>query len=113
MWSRFIRGTSSLPKPKANFFVTQSEAHLPANKRKVLYRSKQTGFLELDLILGNWAEKNLPKMTEQQVEEYEKLISCEVPELYKWLSGQENPPKNVDGKLFRQIKESVFSGTAT
>ncbi|GJQ08485.1 hypothetical protein GpartN1_g276.t1 [Galdieria partita] len=84
---------------------------LPINRRKLLYRSKQTGFLELDLILGGWAEENLPKLSEIEVQEYEKLIHSEVPDLYSWLSGQQKPPEQVDGNIFRRIRESVLNGT--
>lgn len=102
---------SILKVPNRGFNSIQQGSSLPVNKRKLLYRSKQTGFLELDLILGNWAEKNLPTLSESETQEYERLIHCEVPDLYSWLSGQQKPPEQVDGDIIRRIRESVLSGT--
>ena len=31
--------------------------------KKLLYRSKQRGWLEVDLILGSWASKNLKNLS--------------------------------------------------
>jgi succinate dehydrogenase flavin-adding protein (antitoxin of CptAB toxin-antitoxin module) len=32
-----------------------------------VYRSKQRGFLELDLVLGNWVEENIRSMDELRI----------------------------------------------
>lgn len=40
----------------------------PIERRKqLLYRSKQRGWLELDLIMGSWAEKNLDVLNDEQL----------------------------------------------
>ena len=45
---------------------------LDATRRKLLYRSKQRGWLEVDLILGKWATEFVPTLTA------EELIQCVV-----------------------------------
>lgn len=40
----------------------------PQTASKLAYRSKQRGFLELDLLVGLWAEKAIPKMDRPQLQ---------------------------------------------
>lgn len=39
------------------------------------YRSSKTGFRELDLILGSFAEENLDLLSEKELKEYEQMLS--------------------------------------
>ena len=41
---------------------------LDATRRKLLYRSKQRGWLEMDIMLGNWAAANLPRLQEAELQ---------------------------------------------
>jgi len=41
---------------------------------KLLYRSKQRGFLELDLLMGLWAEENIPQMDMRMMEEFSAVL---------------------------------------
>lgn len=72
----------------------------PELRRKVLvnrllYRSRQRGFLEMDLLVGIWAEKQIPQLSENMLQQFEIVLDQENPDLYKWLTGQEQPPQDV------------------
>jgi len=62
---------------------------------KLLYRSKQRGFLELDLLMGLWAEENIPKMDMHTMEEFSAVLDQENPDMFKWLTGQEQAPETM------------------
>lgn len=51
----------------------------------MLYRCRQRGLLELDLIIGVWAEENIAKLNAEELDELERIIDLENPDLLKWL----------------------------
>ena len=80
----------------------------PALRRKVminrlLYRSRQRGFLEMDLLVGIWAEKQIPQLSEDNLLQFELILDQENPDLYKWLTGQERPPADIANNTAYQV----------
>ncbi len=80
----------------------------PELRRKVLvnrllYRSRQRGFLEMDLLVGIWAEKQIPQLSENMLQQFEIVLDQENPDLYKWLTGQEQPPQDVAENAAYQV----------
>ena len=53
-----------------------------------VHMSEQRGFLELDLIVGGWAEANLPSLSAAELKDFAVVLDQENPELFKWLTGQ-------------------------
>ncbi|CEK10603.1 FAD assembly factor SdhE [Legionella hackeliae] len=62
----------------------------PLRKAKFLWQCRR-GMLELDLILARFANNYLEKLTDEQLDAFDKLLGCIDPELYSWLMGYETP----------------------
>nr|AKM76888.1 ankyrin repeat family protein [Francoa sonchifolia] len=74
----------------------------------ILYRSKQRGFLELDLVLGKWVEEHVHSMDENGIKFLLHVLDLENPDLWKWLTGQEQPPETVNNNpVFTAVWDRV------
>eukprot|EP00735_Rhodelphis_limneticus_P001976 TRINITY_DN12714_c0_g1::TRINITY_DN12714_c0_g1_i1::g.13514::m.13514 TRINITY_DN12714_c0_g1::TRINITY_DN12714_c0_g1_i1::g.13514 ORF type:complete len:133 (+),score=3.68,sp/B3MI37/SDF2A_DROAN/35.37/1e-11,Sdh5/PF03937.11/3.2e-19 TRINITY_DN12714_c0_g1_i1:104-502(+) len=85
--------------------------NLTPTQRRILYRSKQRGWLEVDLILGTWARNNIDSLTGERLVEYEKLLDeVETIDLFRWLQKIQPPPPEWDTPMIREIMEFAFNG---
>lgn len=66
-----------------------------AFRKRLLYRSKQRGWLEVDLLLGSWADANLGKLSMEQLRAYERILNMETVDLFNCLQGKEAPPEHL------------------
>jgi len=102
MLSRFSRALSQFHVP------TISSEVLEGPRKVMLYRARQRGWLELDVILGSFADKHLPTMNPAEVEQFGEVLAQENPDLFKFLSGQLPPSEELLGNgVFRQILAHV------
>ncbi|XP_024021619.1 LOW QUALITY PROTEIN: succinate dehydrogenase assembly factor 2, mitochondrial [Morus notabilis] len=63
---------------------------------RLIYGSKERGFLEFDLVLGKWVEENIHSMDENGIKALSYVLDLKNPDLWKWLAnGQEQPPEAV------------------
>ncbi len=73
--------TNSASKFDPRKFLQSDEPHSDAEvasmRRALLYRSRQTGWLETDLIMGRWAAENLDKLSREELREYGKIVQVE------------------------------------
>ena len=74
--------------------------------KKLRYQSWHRGWKETDILLGNFADKNLESFTEQEIDIYEKLIEESDADIWDWLVGKEP----VDNPAYTEILQKIRSG---
>ena len=88
--------------------MTESNTSLATTRKRLLYRSWHRGTREMDLLLGRFAERNLPTFSARQVELYEALLEYSDSDLYDWMSGRERPPTALDHDVMKLLMKFRF-----
>ncbi len=81
-------------------------------RKRLKYRAWHRGFREIDLILGSFADQHMETLSDDQVEEFEKLLEVNDHDIYAWICDRAETPENFDTPLFALIKGlRYFEGT--
>jgi antitoxin CptB len=81
-----------------------SSAGLDARRRRVLFRAWRRGMREMDLVMGQFADMNLPDMSEAELTEFERLLDTPDPQILAWITGDEPTPPGFDTPLFARLR---------
>ena len=71
-------------------------------RKRMIYRSKQRGWLEADLLLGSWAVENVPGLSHYELDEYEAVLNEETIDIYNYISGKDELPEHLIGNSVMQ-----------
>lgn len=83
--------------------MTDLENEAPEHRLKRLHmRSWRRGMKEMDLILGQFADKALAGLGAPKMDLYERMLSENDQDLYKWVSGA-SPTPPVYAALISEI----------
>jgi antitoxin CptB len=72
-------------------------------RKRLIFRSWHRGTREMDLILGRFADAHVSAFNERQLEQYEQILTCNDPDLYNWITGQEPVPANMLGPVLEKL----------
>lgn len=71
----------------------------------MIYRSKQRGWLEADLLLGSWAVANVPGLNDEELDQYEEILKVETIDVYNYVSMKDVPPPHLrDLPLMKRLQ---------
>ena len=74
-------------------------------RRQLLYRSRQRGWLELDLIMGSWAQQHIDGLSRDELVEYAEIVRQENPDLIKYIVERVPPPEYINTAVMKRIIE--------
>lgn len=80
--------------------------------KRLIHQSHKRGTTENGIILGDFSKKTLSRMVNDDVNEYEKIISENDIDLFLWLSSKEDDDKIIPERyrnslVFRQIRKHI------
>ncbi len=81
-----------------------SSAALDERRRRILFRAWRRGMREMDLVMGQFADVNLPTMSEAELDEFERLMEAPDPQVLSWITGEAPTPPEYDTPLFARLR---------
>ena len=81
----------------ANNMSSKEERELDVRKKRLIYRSKQRGWLEVDLLLGTWASENVPRLSPSELDEFEEFVNLETIDIYNVITLRTDVPESMRG----------------
>ena len=75
-------------------------------RKRLSIRSWRRGTKELDLILGQFSDKNMNKLKMSELNLYEQFLSNDDYLIYNWLFGKEDSPE-IFKSLIKRIQEGM------
>ena len=75
-------------------------------RKRLSIRSWRRGTKELDLILGQFSDKNLKELKISELKLYERLLSNDDYLIYNWLFSKEDSPK-IFKSLIKRIQKGM------
>ena len=85
---------------------TLSSAALDERRRRILFRAWRRGTREMDLVMGRFADANLPAMSAGELDAFERLLDVPDPEALAWITGEEPTPPEFDTALFARLRQT-------
>jgi len=73
-------------------------------RKRLRFRSWHRGTREMDILLGNFADRHLPGFTALQLDRYDALLQNSDPDLYRWITGRDAVPVAHDHDVMSLLR---------
>ncbi|MDB4220268.1 succinate dehydrogenase assembly factor 2 [Pelagibacterales bacterium] len=78
------------------------------HRKKLLFRAGHRGTKEMDILLGNFANKYIQLFDELELVMFSTLLDCEDDLIYKCLLDKESVPPEIDNRIFHLLKDTAI-----
>eukprot|EP01083_Nonionella_stella_P160369 524163_1 len=111
-YSYWLSSSSSPPKYHTEQDLNK-EVSDPVLRRRLIFRCKNRGIKELDLLLGNWAVKNVPILSPVECDELQIILNEETLDLVSILIKREDCPAKLNNSVMQKIMQWRNTGNVT
>ena len=73
-------------------------------RKRLIYRANYRGFKEADLLLGGFAKTYMDSMTEEEVLQFEDLLTAKDHDIYDWITQRTLVPANYDTPILERLR---------
>jgi antitoxin CptB len=85
-----------------------SSERLDERRRRLLFRSWHRGIREMDLVLGRFADAEIAKLSDADLDEYEAWLEVPAQKIFTWVTGTQPAPAEIDTPLFRRLRDFQY-----
>src|SRR4051812_21607469 len=83
--------------------LARTSADLDPRRRRILYRCWHRGIREMDLVFGSFAEAEVARLSDAELDEFEQIMEEEDHDLHAWITGAQPLPEIRDTLLFSRL----------
>ena len=83
---------------------TISSAGLDDRRRAAFYRAWHRGMREMDILYGKFADAELAKISDEELEQFERLMDLPDRDVLMFITGEVPTPDNYNNALFKKLK---------
>lgn len=77
-----------------------------ARRKRMIYRSKQRGWLEADILMGSWASENVPTLSDKDLDEYDTILKEETIDVFNFITGKDPLPDRLKNlRVMKMLQE--------
>lgn len=85
----------NLPDGAATAAINKEEMELDVRRKRLVYRAKQRGWLEVDLLLGTWANQNVHSLGADELDQFEQFVNLETIDIYNVITLRSDVPDEM------------------
>ena len=85
--------------------TTRTSADLDVRRKRILFRAWHRGIREMDLLMGGFADSEIGRLEEFELEIFERLMDIQDADLVRWVTGEVPVPAEFDTPLFRRMAD--------
>lgn len=74
---------------------------------KKSWKFRERGILENCILFGSFADRYLRTLSPLQLQQYADILQQTDLDLFKWITGKESVPKDIDNDVMKMIRQHV------